>query len=756
MTFVRSPNERNDEPVPRQPPRLATPRGRGGSPGTVALKGSRAARVSKGGRRVSRGDAAVHAAAVLAGAALVFQIQPIVGKLLLPTFGGGASVWITCMFFFQGMLLAGYGYTHILTSLHPRRQAVVHAVLLVISLLFLPVSTAAEGMDTAVANPGWLILLVLLGAIGMPFVMLASTAPLIQRWSSLTRPSRAPWRLYALSNAGALAALLTYPFLVEPHMALRAQTLTWSAGYLTFLVASLTACRMLWVRQETAGRAAAPSEPAEPGERLTPGAAALGVALAACGVVLLLAVTNQITQNIAPVPFLWILPLVVYLLTWIVCFSGERWYDRPVWGSLLIVSGSTLIILDFFGTAFPVVPAVTAWLLVLFCLCMVCHGELYRLRPEPRQLSLYYLLIAFGGAAGGALVSLVAPAVFVRYWEGLAAAYALYLAFGILVLRRGRGKGGEGLPRVSPRQAAVDRWSRRLFAGGWATGVLVFPAIVAVLDALRPEYDVAGVRNFYGVLNVRDITDDADPARRVLIDGTTIHGFQLLDEDRRMQPTSYYGRRTGIGLVMDNIERSDEGLHVGVVGLGTGTLAAWGRPGDVFRFYELNPAVLDLARAHFSFLRDSPATVEVVLGDGRISLERELERIGSRNYDVLVLDAFSSGAIPVHLLTREAVAVYLAHLASDGILAFHVTNSYLDLSPVIANLASSFDKRALLVTTVVDTGVSSRSGWVLLVEGEWLPGVETPQNVVPSPLPPPDTERVWTDDYSDLLSTLRP
>ncbi len=712
------------------------------------------------GKAISRGDAAVYAVAVLAGAVLVFQIQPIVGKLLLPAFGGGASVWITCMFFFQAMLLAGYGYTHLLTNaLHPRRQALVHAALLVLSALFLPVSLAAEGFDTTAAHPGGLILLILLATIGMPFVMLASTAPLIQRWSTLTRPARPPWRLYALSNAGALAALLTYPFLVEPNMALRAQTLTWSAAYLVFLAASLAACRMLRLRHDAAARASRTAE--APGitdrrERLSGTAAASGVALAACGVALLLAVTNQITQNLAPVPFLWILPLVIYLLTWIVCFSGERWYDRPVWGSLLVVGGSTLIILDFFGSAFPIVPAVIAWLLVLFCLCMVCHGELYRLRPEPRQLSLYYLLIAAGGAAGGALVSLVAPAVFVRYWEALAAAYVLYLAFGVLVLREGRGKAPGDRLRPAARQAMVDRWSRRLFAAGWATGLLAFPALVAVLDGLRPEYNVASTRNFYGVLKVRDITDDADPPRRVLIDGTTIHGFQLLDEGRRMLPTSYYGRRTGIGLVMQHIDRGDAGLHVGVVGLGTGTLAAWGEPGDLFRFYELNPAVVELSRTHFSFLRDSAARTDVVPGDGRISLERELERIGSREYDVLVIDAFSSGAIPVHLLTREALRTYLAHVKRGGVLAFHVTNSYLDLSPVIGNLASFFDRRALLVTTVVDTGVSSRSEWMLLVEGEWIPGAEPPQHVVAAPLPPTDTERLWTDDYSDVLSTLRP
>ena len=706
----------------------------------------------------SQGDAIVYGAAVLAGAALVFQIQPIAGKLLLPAFGGGASVWTTCMFFFQSMLLAGYGYSHLLTTaLTPRKQAIGHSVLLVLSALFLPIRFAADSLDAGTANPGGLIFLALLVAIGFPFVMLASTAPLIQRWSSMTRPTHSPYRLYALSNAGALVALLTYPLLVEPNVSLRAQTVIWSTGYGFFLLFSLAACRLLWQRRNL---------PADPRQDIPsidggggrsawgPTDGLLAVLLSACGVIALLAITTQITKDVAPMPFLWILPLVAYLLTYIVCFSGERWYDRPVWGSLFVVAAASLIILDSFDSTFAIVPVIVAYLLVLFCTCMVCHGELYRLRPGAKQLTFYYLLIAFGGAVGGAFVSVVSPWIFTRYWEGLVSVYLVYLILGVGVFRKRRGGRRRRAVVSSSLEAAVERWSVLLFAIGWTVGIFLFPAIVVKLDSMRAQYDVASTRNFYGVLNVRDVISD-DLPRRILIDGTTLHGFQLLEDTKKSLPTSYYGADTGIALVMENIERGGTGLHVGIVGLGAGTLAAYGRPMDAYRFYELNPAVIDIANRYFSFLQNSAASVDIVPGDGRVSMERELTQRGGRDYDVLVIDAFNSDAIPVHLLTLEALQIYWAHLRPGGVLAFHVTNNYLDLAPVVANLGARFGKEALLVTTPVETGVTSIADWVLLAEELDFITEHSAAKVLPVRLQVPRAERVWTDDYSNLLGTLR-
>jgi spermidine synthase len=700
-----------------------------------------------------------YCAAVLAGAALLFQIQPIVGKLLLPSFGGGAWVWTTCMFFFQFMLLAGYSYAHLLTKLlQPRSQVVAHLSLLALSLFSLPVGLAGGDFDATDRNPGASILLTLLVTIGFSFLMLASTAPLIQRWSSLTGPARSPYSLYALSNAGALLALLSYPFLVEPNMSLKLQSLAWSAGYGGFVVLQLAASRLVWKGPERWADQCGPAQPAVEGRTCAGRRVAdslFTVVLSACGVVILLSVTSEITQNVAPIPFLWVLPLVVYLLTYIICFSGGRWYDRAVWGSFFVVAACTLVILHFFATSFPIVPVVTTYVLVLFCTCVVCHAELYRLRPAPRRLTGWYLLIAFGGTIGGAFVSIAAPLMFVRYWEALVGAYLIYLALGPVVLRDAYERKVSGaLHRLSAAQARVEQWGVRLFAAGWVIGMFLFPAVVVSLNTLRVEYDIASIRNFYGVLNIRDMVDDG-VARRVLVDGTTIHGFQLLEETGRKLPTSYYGANTGIAAVMENIVRPSTGLNVGVVGLGTGTLAAYGKPADQFRFYEINPAVVDVANEHFSFLADSAAELEIVLGDGRISLERELRQSGSRRYDVLVIDAFNSDAIPVHLLTLEALELYWSHLKSQGVLALHLTNNYLDLVPVAASLGSTLGKEVLYVTTPRDIGVTSTTDWVLIAadSGPFADGATEESQASDLSLPAP--ERIWTDDYSDLLGALK-
>jgi hypothetical protein len=653
------------------------------------------------------------------------------------------------------MLLAGYAYAHFLSSsLTPRAQAAVHCTLLLVSLMFMPLTFRAAGPGPD--DPGVRIWLTLLVSVGFPFAVLASTAPLMQRWASHTLPARSPYRLYALSNAGALLALVTYPLLVEPNLSLRMQTLGWSAGYGIFLLFAFAACRLLW-RHSASGRTdPARHDGADPatGANLSPGDAVLTVLLSSGGVVMLLAITSQMTQNVAPIPFLWIMPLVAYLLTYIVCFSGERWYDRAIWGALFIVAGSILIILEFFASSFAILPVIVTYLLVLFCICMVCHGELYRLRPAPQRLGLYYLLIAFGGAAGGALVSIVAPAVFVRYWEGLAGAYLLYAAFGLVVfrdLRRNR-KVRNGQPS-SGLQALLERWTLRMFTVAWSLGFVLFPAVVMALHGLLPRYDVASSRSFYGVLNVRDVSEDALP-RRVLIDGTTIHGFQLLDKDRSLVPTSYYSADTGIGLVLERMGSREDPSRVGIVGLGVGTLAAYGKPADEFRFYELNPAVIDMARQHFSFLRDSFASIDIATGDGRISLEQELRQAGSREFDLLVIDAFSSDAIPVHLLTLEAHRLYWSHLKPGGVLAFHVTNNYLDLAPVVADAGAALGKKAFLITSSVDTGVTSNADWVLLAdEPSRLASFGIDVSAIR--LHPRQAERVWTDDYSDLLGTIR-
>ncbi len=700
----------------------------------------------------------LYALSILTGAFLVFQIQPIAGKYLLPYFGGGASVWTACMFFFQTMLLAGYGYAHVLTThVSPRRQPALHGLLLLASLPLLPLSFLIDGSALSTSSPGPLIWMVLLVSIGFPFVMLASTAPLVQRWSSLTRPGHSPYRLYALSNAGALLALVTYPFLIEPLVSLNGQTVVWSIGYAIFVLVTGAVCAHVWSRRipvaETVRNEREPAGAKGHANRWTLLDALLTIVLSACGVVMLLAITSQMTQNVAPVPFLWILPLVGFLFSYIVCFSGQRWYDRTIWGSLFLVAASTLIVLDFFASSFAIIPVIVAYHLVLFCICMVCHGELYRLRPNPRRLSTYYLLIALGGALGGAFVSIAAPMLFTRYWEGLISVFIIYLVLGVAVLRRTRSTTGITLPGPAAG-SKLERWVHGLFVAGWIGGIVLFPTVVMSIGSLAGQHDIASVRNFYGLLSVRDRTND-DMPRRVLVDGTTIHGFQLLDDSRHSVPTSYYARDTGIGLVLERIGQRPSHLNAGFIGLGTGTLAAYGRVSDVYRFYELNPAVANLAQEYFSFLGESAATVDIVLGDGRISLAREYDQSGSREYDVLVVDAFSSDSIPVHLLTLEAQRLYWRHLKTDGVLAFHVTNNYVDLAPVIANVAAELGKQALLVRTAAETGVTSVADWMVVSNDPWpIPGAGT-NGIIATPMQARPGTRTWTDNYSDLLGIVR-
>lgn len=704
----------------------------------------------------SRSDAAVYSIAVLTGAALVFQIQPIAGKFVLPLFGGGAAVWTTCMFFFQAMLLAGYAYAHWLTTtLTPGNQAALHGALLLLSAMLLPVGFPVDGPEPGAGDPNVLIWLALLSTIGFPFVMLSATAPLMQRWASITRPARSPYGLYALSNAGALLALLTYPVLVEPNLSLEGQGFAWSGGYLLFLVASLAGCRLLWRRNETAAPPSAAMHDTGPSRPWTAMDAILTVILSACGVVMLLAVTNQITANVAPIPFLWIAPLIVYLLTFVICYGSARWYDRPVWGALFAVSVCLLTMLEFFSVSASIWMVISAYLLVLMCACMVCHGELYKLRSSPENLARYYLLIAVGGALGGAFVSVIAPTVFDRYWEAMIGAYLIYLVFGVGIFRDARRKRrDQDRVRKGTRQARFDWWAMRLFAVGWTVGVFSYPAIVLLVASYLPRYDIVSSRNFYGVLKVRDVTD-ADPPQRRLVDGTTIHGIQSLESTRRSVPLSYYGRRSGIGWVLERLAGADARLEIGVVGLGVGTLAAYGRHGDVFRFYELNPAVIDLARERFSFLGDSRAAIEVVTGDGRISLERELREEGGRSYDLLVIDAFTSDAIPVHLLTKEALEVYGAHLRPGGVLAVHVTNSYLDLVPVVGDVAAALGRHAVNLQSVASDDGTFNADWVIVTEHPDFGPEETPEWLTAMRLPARPAERVWTDDYSDLLGTIR-
>ncbi|MGB9458008.1 MAG: fused MFS/spermidine synthase [Bryobacteraceae bacterium] len=672
----------------------------------------------------------IYALTILVSAFLLFQVEPAIGKIILPWYGGSAAVWTACLLFFQVALLGGYLYAHALVRyLKPRAQTVVHLGLLAVSALTLAVYPSASLKPYAAGDPTWSILLLLGRTIGLPYFLLSTTGPLVQAWYARRFIGRMPYWLYALSNAGSMLALVSYPFLFEPVFTAHQQARMWSWGYLAFVVVCAAAAL-----GAPAGREPAPEETgaAKPTRRQY----VLWLALPACASALLLAVTNHMSQNVAAVPFLWILPLSLYLLSFIMCFGGEGWYRRNPYLQLLAVALGSMAYAAADAGNMPIEPVLVLFSLGLFTCCMVCHGELALLKPEPRYLTHFYLMIAAGGALGGLAVGLAAPHVFGGYYEmplALVGCAALILA----------------VLKTDPALEWFRRWRQPA-----PIATLALTLALAAYVAIELQQSMSGVRlrvrNFYGELTVKD----SDPptainATRTLTHGTITHGNQFLNPALRDLPTTYYGPATGVGLAIR--DRANDGpLRVGVIGLGTGTLAAYARPGDYYRYYEINPLVEQVARSEFTFLKDCRGKLDVAMGDARLSLERERPE----NFDVLAVDAFSSDAIPVHLLTRQAMDLYFRHLRADGILAVHISNRHLDLEPVLAAEARSSGRRARRVATEDDDdeGVFAAT-WVLIIEppGDFDNEIRANSNPISQERP----VRLWTDDYSNLFQILK-
>ena len=671
----------------------------------------------------------IYALTILVGAFLLFQVEPVIGKIILPWFGGSAAVWTACLLFFQVALLAGYCYAHALVSyVSPRAQAPVHVALLAVSALTLAVYPSASLVPHAAGDPTWAILLLLCRSIGLPFFLLAATGPLVQAWYARRFTGSLPYWLYALSNAGSLLALVGYPILVEPAFTTHEQARLWSYGYLAFaLVCAAAALGSRGVQAAATEDASA----AKPTRRQY----ALWLALPACASALLLATTNHMSQNVAAVPFLWILPLSLYLLSFIVCFAGNGWYRRNPFLQLLAVSLGSMAYAITEGNL-PIVLVVILFSVGLFVCAMVCHGELARLKPAPRYLTHFYLTIAAGGALGGLAVGLAAPHVFNGYYEmplGLVGCAGLILT----------------VLKTDPALPWFRRWTQP--APIAAVALTLGLAVYAAIDWQQSQSGVRlRVRNFYGELTVRD----SDPstainAYRTLLHGTITHGTQFLNAALRDRPTTYYGPATGVGLAIRD-RGEGHAVRVGVIGLGTGTLAAYARPGDYYRYYEINPLVVRVARSQFTYLSDCRGKLEIAMGDARLSLAREQPE----NFDVLAVDAFSSDSIPVHLLTREAMDLYFRHLRPDGILAVHVSNHHLDLKPVVAGEARAGGRRVRVVDTEDDDDAGVFGATWMLVTGP-------PNNfdnaicASSNPVSRSRRARLWTDDYSDLFQILK-
>jgi SAM-dependent methyltransferase len=675
----------------------------------------------------------LYAITILLSAFLLFQVQPIIAKMILPWFGGSAAVWTVCVLFFQLLLVAGYLYSHwLVRGLSARAQALVHIALLAAGVAALPILPDATWKPVGEADPSFRILGLLAASVGLPYFLLATTSPLVQAWYARARAGAMPYRLYALSNLGSMLALVSYPFVVEPWLPTRWQALGWSAAFVAFAaVCGALAWQARALPAEV--RSGVDDAPAAP-----PGLAsyALWAGLAASGSVLLLAFTSHLSQNVAPMPFLWVLPLALYLLSFILCFEGRGWYQRRYYLPLTaagFVGVCVTLHRDYHNLQLALM--IPLYCATLFVACMVCHGELARLKPHPRQLTAFYVAIAVGGALGGAFVGLVAPRVFPDLYElpvGMVATAILV----VLVIAGDRA----GFPSAAALRVAVA--GTALFAGGLAAALAWIYADLASGTRVL-------ARNFYAALRVSDSGSGLDEAR-LLTHGTITHGKQFRDPTRRDWPTTYYGETSGVGRAIE-VFRAAGPVRIGVIGLGTGTLAAYGRAGDTIRLYELNPQVIELALREFTYLADSKAQVEIVLGDARLSLERE----PAQGFDVLAVDAFSSDSIPVHLLTAEAFEVYFRHLKPGGILAVHISNRYLDLKPVLKEAAARFGKTAQLVDDDSDADRGTYGAtWVLFADAPDAFARE-PLKGAAGPLEADRSIRVWTDDYSDLYGVLK-
>ncbi|MDV6032428.1 MAG: spermidine synthase [Phycisphaera sp. RhM] len=873
-----------------------------------------------------------YALTIFTSAFLLFQVQPIIGRFILPWFGGGPSIWTSCMLFFQAALLGGYLYSHLLCAkLSVRSQAWIHLAVLAVSVLLLPIAPDETWKPLPDQSPLARILLVLIATVGGPYFVLASTGPLMQKWFSQTSPDRSPYRLYALSNIGSLLALLSYPFVIEPRLTLQQQSVSWTSLYVVFACfAAWCAIRLLKhdampVRDdEVTGQATLESSmPVKPSWIVV----FLWLILSACGSAMLLATTNQLCIDVATVPFLWILPLSLYLITFIICFDRPQWYDRRAFGMLLMVCGPLAGWAISSGPDLELAKQVVIFSAALFACCMAVHGELVHSRPDPRYLTLFYLVISAGGVLGGLFVAILATNLFTGYWEfqislvaccvfALVAAcrqrvwdvtpssdfwtwaggafativaaialvwmphhesldaideIALFGGLGSLIF--------SGLIAIGTRsERSVSAWTWCGSAalpigwvvawGSWRTpdvmtaglgmqfaaisitawgaarvalrglrhfseqcqsqlirvAILVYAMILLALASQQdvvtatqtwtlllvglggvfaewvirklrsPDRPSLGIwywapllslvaimgygywetldshshgvvhrsRNFYGVLNVdyvpaRDDDESPTPAKFRLEHGQIQHGFQYYDEDWKREPTTYYGRASGLGLAIETVrerKQANQSIHVGVVGLGTGTIAAYGKADDDFRFYEINPAVQALSGRYFTYLKDSAARTKVRIGDARIVMERELRENQPQHFDVLAIDAFSSDAIPVHLLTTECAEIYRQHLVQDGILAIHISNRFLDLGPVVRGLADSLDWQAIRLSNDKDESIGVYgSTWVLLTQdaevAEQLQRSESFEAWEQD-----ETILHWSDDYSGLWNLL--
>ena len=739
---------------------------------------------------------AAYAITIFTSAFLLFQVQPLISKFILPWFGGSPAVWTAAMLFFQVVLFGGYLYAHLTsTYLRPKGQFVLHLALLAVSAglaLYTRISPSEGLKPTGDESPLLQILMVLGASVGVPYFALSSTGPLLQKWFSDAFVGVSPYRLFALSNVGSLLALLSYPFFFEVYWDSRTQAAMWAIGFLVFALCCAF-CAWWTFKAREANTANDVKSHARhltaadvPPSWLLRGA---WIGLPALASVMFLAVTNEVCQNVATVPLLWIVPLSFYLLSFIVAFDHPRWYIRP-----LCAAGAILLLMyvsnfnqfaDY--TAAPLnavlgrteanaivldtwVMEISVYFLGLLLVCLICHCELASLKPGPKYLTSYFLSMSLGGALGGIFVNLIAPYVFNTFFEmPLAFLASIGIAGWLLALWASRFGDGARSVAICAAGAAL------LLVGYWQ-----------IAEPMRISNNARNItihrdRSFFGIVSVQHRSrTEPEYTNYAFKSGHVPHGKQFADPARRNDTRlAYWGPDTGCRVSLEYKVAKEPKCRIGVVGLGVGTIAAFAKETDYVRFYEINPQVTHIAKTYFHYLEDCKApTPDIVHGDARLKLEQELKETGSHQFDVLCLDAFSGDAVPTHLLTNEAFVTYKQHLKPDGLIVCNITNSYLDLWPVIKRLADEHGfKTARIYRPTVDNSLIERTYFAMLTNdeeflGPVMAGVRQrlAEQLASEGAPSSETEvlirmpanfqkkrdvPLWTDRYHNLFQVLR-
>ena len=756
---------------------------------------------------------------LLTSAFLLFLIQPMVAKRILPFLGGTPAVWNTCMVFYQATLLAGYLYAHATSWLSVRRQTILHAMLLLLPLLVLklPIEVDVSRLESSIDAPIISLLTVLILSVGLPFFVVSTTGPLLQKWFATTESPGAkdPYFLFGASNLGSMLALLGYPMFIERYLPLQSQSSLWAAGYIVFMVLTIGCAAWVWrTKPATSEPSANPTSVGRPHVSTFEGSDALTLiqrlkwlALATVPSSLMLGATTHVTTDLAAIPLLWVIPLALYLLSFIVVFArfSLRLHKfMIVITPVLILVVLFLMIIKLAPMFFPQWGVIPLHFLVLFFVAMVCHGELARTRPPVEKLTEFYLWIAVGGVLGGLFNAIIAPQIFDRVVE-----YPLAMVIACLLLPRfptqPDKKCSRWLDGAVPIALAIftivltsefltlhlrpDRLSKLLnFEPGdlnlMAKRLFRFdldqlntflryglPFVLCYLFVSRPvrfglslgaillanalamhvdKNVLHESRNFFGVVRV-----DEDGEFRRFIHGTTIHGVQSLDPARREEPLMYFHRDGPLGDIFA-VSAGQAPPHVAVIGLGTGTIACYGRPNQKMTYYEIDPAVKDVAEdsRYFTFLQDSRdrgVELQVILGDARINIADAPDR----TFGLIIMDAFSSDAVPVHLITREAMQLYLTKLAEGGLLVTQISNRYLDLAPVLGSYAASAGLVAFVGNDPIDGPDRSASAWVVIAHQKEDVGKLADNSERWERLSDDQDVKVWTDDFSNLLSALQ-